>query len=435
MPFFPLLERFAGRRLREYLTALVEALERDRIVAGPGLIEQAAPGGRLLKATAAEPVRRCRNTSGGPIPGLSGTTPGSGEITFYDWDRTDRTLSARTATGYNDYPDELPTDAETFAHWEQGDWWVHPAGAGGGSGSDRCRCPEGEYEVEVQCGPMCRVMPKYWWVHISEAFDSPDPAPECDTNCELLAGQSLRLEFGGGEGTCEWLGTNGECLYAELRLEGDYWVLRLYSSDDCLLYEGRIAVEAFVCCGTNAGWEQVDGSCDLTLTLEPDPCTCCPTEVAECPPDGKPYCDDTDCCPNGQCFLWVDVDLDDEECPDPEEPDCEIPGEKVCSELRGMYQFSWEDNCLWVARGWKGNVADPPPYQPLPHYAELRLSGRTWTLTIRGNRGQVAVFEYTSPECEWGLEATSAPRAMTWVSGTCTESIGPRAADLYFLEP
>jgi hypothetical protein len=281
-------------------------------------------------------------------------------------------------------------------------------------------------------------MPKYWHLSIIEASDAPDPAPECGVNCALLVGKRLILEHVGGEnGVCEWVGIDGDCLYGELRREGEWWVLRVYDVEDCLIAQLRKPVNAFDCCGVNTDWEQVDGSCDLTVRLEPDPCTCCPSpEPPSCPPDGRPYCTSTDCCPSGQCFLWAQVDTDDAECPE-NDPNCTIPPELLCSPIRGAYKFSWEDNCLWVARGFRpgGSVGGAGPWPPITHYAELRLSGRTWTLTVLGNNGQVAVFSYTAPTCEWGVEADAEPREMTWVSGTCTEAISARGASLYYQTP
>lgn len=84
MPVFPILSRFKGRKLREYLEALAQAAEDDRIVPGPGTTITASKGGRVISAqgggTALVTVRATST-----ITARSGRTwgTGSGVLTTY----------------------------------------------------------------------------------------------------------------------------------------------------------------------------------------------------------------------------------------------------------------------------------------------------------------------------------------------------------------
>lgn len=97
---------------------------RNRIVVAGGRQLQRAGGMAVHVATETSGVRRCRNTSGDVISAISGSTPGSGEVTFYTWDGTDKTLGTETADALNDGPTDVPTGAEMFVYYEFGEPWV-----------------------------------------------------------------------------------------------------------------------------------------------------------------------------------------------------------------------------------------------------------------------------------------------------------------------
>jgi hypothetical protein len=67
-------------------------------------------------------LRRCRAVE--PVPVMSGTEPGSGEIAFYQWDGLARTLSGETDIVLNDGPTAVPVNAEMFVYREFNAWWV-----------------------------------------------------------------------------------------------------------------------------------------------------------------------------------------------------------------------------------------------------------------------------------------------------------------------
>ena len=89
-------------------------------------VQQDSQMGRPRPGQGARSARVAKN-GGTPIPAMSGTTPGSGTVTLYDFDGEDLT-SAETATAFNLHPSEtvsadawlkvIRIDGSFFAFWE-----------------------------------------------------------------------------------------------------------------------------------------------------------------------------------------------------------------------------------------------------------------------------------------------------------------------------
>jgi hypothetical protein len=108
------LER-ALQSLRAAQAALKQAQEASRL----GAVASAVGGGL------SSGQRRAVAPAGG-IAALSGSTPGSGTVTFREWDGTSVTLGSETATAYNDWPGAVPASAELVVEQVYGtdDWFV-----------------------------------------------------------------------------------------------------------------------------------------------------------------------------------------------------------------------------------------------------------------------------------------------------------------------
>lgn len=266
----------------------------------------------------------------------------------------------------------------------------------GGGQAGRCECPEDSYEVEVECGDCgspygpAPIMPRFWWVEVLDSSDNYYSEAYCDgTPCEDLLVQKIRIEnetedspyyYDGPQPTCTWSGKNARCLRAELTIEGDTWKLTILDRNDCVLAVLRKAKDDFACCGVNLGWElDPDSACDVDVKLYPDPCTCCP--AVDCPPDGKPICDDSDCCVT-DCTINVTVD---NLATVPAIPPATTPPPEACGGMNGSYSLDWTQPCTWYYKG-------VPAGGSTEVEAVLTLSGETWTLRLEGEDDQVAVF-------------------------------------------
>lgn len=302
---------------------------------------------------------------------------------------------------------------------------------GGDSGGStttpsRCACPEATYEVEADCG-LCggfygsgQTMPKYWWVVIESSTETSYAYSDACTAIECVQLQGLRIrvdnETGAyGAATCTWSGRGASCVHAELTVDGSNWKITVSDSDDCVLAVLRKSIQSFNCCGQNTGWtNDPSNSCELQVTLDPDPCTCCPDPT--CPPDNLPVCTGTDCClqscncsinitvsnlfsPSGLPCTFVDtdcVDLDGNPCSFGD-PNCykTLPNPtSICGGMNGTYAMTWASNCTWTFRGVPGGIGSTDVA------ARLTLDGREWVFTLYGAEGQVAVFRTVGWECD-----------------------------------
>lgn len=356
---------------------------------------------------------------------------------------TDHLVSSRTGSAQIVWAEDEPYGYEGVR------WSIIRFGAGCGSGepySDnlgRCDCPEDEYEVTVDCGDcgayygyydspqVGTKMPKYWWVTLSvpaaySGYYGYGYYGGCDAiSCDELDGYRIRMAHDGG---CSWSGHNDACVHAELALDGDLWKLTITDREDCVLAVLRTPQAGFNCCGKNSGWvgDPYD-SCDISASVEPDPCTCCPDLT--CPPDNLPVCSGSPCCYHGcdvvvavthlhtpaptNCqFAQPDpcVDLDGNPCVFPAANCFDAatvpPPELRCSAMNGTYNMKWIKDCTWVFKGYPvyfpGDDPEDPANQAIGGRvkvkATLTLSGKKWTLKLRGDGGQEANFELDA-EC------------------------------------
>lgn len=157
---------------------------------------------------------------------------------------------------------------------------------GTGGGLSRCDCPEDSYEVEVDCGSCGEYygtikMPRFWRLTILGSQEWPYGTPCIATPCLALVGKQFLLEIEDdayGSPTCTWSGAGPGCITAELTPDGDdEWKITILDPDDCVMAVLRVAGSDFQCCGTTDAWESDPGSaCDISATLAPHECTCCP---------------------------------------------------------------------------------------------------------------------------------------------------------------
>jgi hypothetical protein len=320
--------------------------------------------------------------------------------------------------------------------------------SGGSTTPDRCRCPEDSYEVEGDCG-LCgayysggTVMPRFWWLTIHSAQGSAYSEPCEGTPCIDLAGKRILLAYedDGGYGvSCVWTGAGSGCVVAELTVSGDDWQITITDPADCVLAVLRLPVESFSCCGTNAGWESDPSSaCELSVTLEPHECTCCPDPTCP-PPDPGVVCTDTDCCVQGcNCLISVTVsnlatipglpcEFIDDDCETIDGEPCNFgdvgcfkpgtvpPPDERCGGMNGVYNLVWAENCTWRFRG------VPAGSGSVEVAAELTLSGRTWTFTLLGPNGQTATFRKADWDCSHLI-------GMAYVGGSCPIAGTPPSA-------
>lgn len=337
-------------------------------------------------------------------------------------------------------------------------WAIIRFGAGcasdpyGNTFTGRCDCPEDEYEVDADCGNcgayygyyddngVATKMPKYWWLTIRASTDTYYAYyDDCNlVTCNQLEGYKVRMAHGGG---CSWYGHNDQCVHGELLLDGDVWKLTVMDNADCVLGVFRKSQAAFNCCGTNDGWAaDPNNSCDMSVSVEPDPCTCCPDKT--CPPDGRPVCSSSPCCyhdctavvavrylhtpaPTVCQFGVTDcVDLEGNPCTFPD-TNCfdaaTVPAPPArCGALNGTYNMTWVKDCTWVFKGYPEYFPGEDPENPASGSiggrvlvrATLTLTGRKWELKLRGDKGQIANFEHDG-DCSPTVD-------MQYAGGSCT---------------
>ena len=395
--------------------------------------------------------------SGDVITAASGLVLGQGYVELCDQDGPDLTPNGDVVLVYNGGAEiDGGTDAYGYSYaygdeygtvlplvWRHGHWTVDCCGSDSSSGAsaDRCACPEDSYEVEVDCGDCGAyygptIMPRFWWLTISDAgFTAYGDAYPCSAlPCGLLAGKEYRLTYAGG---CLWTITNGAlCVSAELRVSGDYWQITLLDREDCVLAILRLPLADFNCCGRNAGWtSDPDSPCNLTVSLAPDACTCCPD--ATCPPADEVVCRKTDCCLDKcNCHIAITVqnlytpaltactefddpcyDADGNPCPypvgDPGRLGCFTSAPdpaKACGGMNGVYGMAWAGDCTWTFVG-------VPAGGSAKVKATLALDGRHWYLHLEGDGGQYATFELADWDCAQAV-------TLAFTGGSCPDA-GP----------
>jgi hypothetical protein len=100
------------------------------------------------------------------------------------------------------------------------------------------------------------------------------------------------------------------------------------------------------------------------------------------------------------------------------DPDCwafQAPDDEQCSGMNGVMAVEWAGDCTWTFRG------VPAGTGALEVRASLVLDGFTWTLTLRGPDGQVAVFRNVG---SWDCGAFV---TMPFVLGESTCTMGSEA--------
>ncbi len=389
-----------------HLNAIYRELERwNKAGAGGGIAFQNRAGGPYWSLVAGLGLAVIKAT--GTLTARAGANPGSGPATVQDYDSGTNTLSdsATTISAVRNLFDAVPSGSYTLAVSALGEWWNVPLG-GSGSGGDaplgRCDCPESHYEVTTNCGP-CRVMPKYWWLTITTASLHSGESECATTDCADLVGLRFRLANSDDpdEAGCVWETLANGCVTAELAFDAanDRWKLTLTDSTPCVLGIWYCAREDFECCATNATWTaDAANKCDVTFTLDPDPCTCCPADPVECPPDGGRLCENSPCCftLEGGCSFTITVT--GAEDPDPM---THVENPQNCINLNGDYPMLWVGDCTWtgIRTDGSGNI----------YRATLTLAGNVWTLVIIGPGGQTATFTYTGcgPSISMNVTSTS----------------------------
>jgi hypothetical protein len=385
-----------GDRLepRDYnvLAAEVERLGKLVVVGAQSFTPDAPSGPRVVLASSPN-VRLAKSSSS--IAAISGNNMAQGTCFWYGGTGTLLTPNIGTVYPYNALGVVVPTATKcTLAYDEGGSRWLVidvPGSDQANTVLGRCDCPEATYEIEVDdgCGSCFDRMPKYWWLTISTATPRIG-APVCEaTTCgPAVAGARIKMVnvSSGGSPTCEWLGEGGACLFAQLEhLSDGRWRLRIYDRNDCVLAELYLDDSAFDCCGTNTGWAldpvSPNGACNLDVSIEPDPCTCCPEYPLPCPPDGEPICAGSECC--WSCNMQVDVWnlVTNSGPPDP-------TGPERCESMDGFFVLGWSGDCRWEWRA----VHDGDFDTDAADRVVLTWAGGFWTLTITGVLGQVAVF-------------------------------------------
>jgi hypothetical protein len=299
----------------------------------------------------------------------------------------------------------------------------------------RCDCPDGEGLVLTDCAGCIR-MPRVWWLTILSANTNPYASGYCDLGCEQLAGVRVKLTNEADpyydDASCTWSGHGPKCFFAELTLDDDEWKLTILDRDGCILAILRKPAGEFDCCGPNLGWALDPASaCEVDITLTPDPCTCCPDPT--CPPEGQVTCTEVDCCferiagrGGPPCVLIASVNglanhpiPGQGQFPDPD---------KRCNCMNGIYHMGWIKNCTWEGvmnaensiGECQGTSPPIPLATPVRTRATLVMSGRTLTLTLRGDSGQLAVFQTTEWDC-------SPSAFLEYVGGTCVDPGYPGA--------
>lgn len=338
----------------------------------------------------------------GTITARSGATPGVGPATIQKYNATSNLLADTNRTlpaVYNIFDSTLATDDYTFGVRFLGKWWNLPipgSGSGGGTGTyDHCACPETHYVVTTNCGP-CPTAPRFWWLDITAATLHSGMMECGGRDCADLAGTQFRMANNdtATDAGCTWETKANGCVTAELTWDAanTRWKLTLADIDDCVMGIWYADEADFDCCGTaNSTWTADEANvCDLTFTVSKDDCTCCPPNPITCLPDTGVLCTSFNaCCINDEsaCTLNVTVVGCDDSDALGIPPDV-VPDDCKCANLNGGYAMEWVGDCTWVAFT---HVADGGGTSHVSR-ATLTLSGTTWTMTIMGKSGEIAVF-------------------------------------------
>ena len=197
---------------------------------------------------------------------------------------------AITAAAYDDTVLELS--------WRSGYWSVRKRGASATT-SSRCACPEPPYLVDVACAHCSACydevparMPRLWWLEITSAEASAYGYYDgCAIACADLAGSRILLtnETDAYDApTCVWSGQGQSCLCAELDVITDAygdpeWRVTITDRDGCVLAVAYAPVALFDCCGTTSAWT-IDAAsvCNVTISVRPHECVCCPPALINC---------------------------------------------------------------------------------------------------------------------------------------------------------
>lgn len=265
----------------------------------------------------------------------------------------------------------------------------------GGGTYDHCACPETHYVVTTNCGP-CPTAPRFWWLDITAATLHSGMMECGGRDCADLAGTQFRMANNdtATDAGCTWETKANGCVTAELTWDAanTRWKLTLADIDDCVMGIWYADEADFDCCGTaNSTWTADEANvCDLTFTVSKDDCTCCPPNPITCLPDTGVLCTSFNaCCINDEsaCTLSVTVVGCDDSDALGIPPDV-VPDDCKCANLNGGYAMEWVGDCTWVAFT---HVADGGGTSHVSR-ATLTLSGTTWTMTIMGKSGEIAVF-------------------------------------------
>jgi hypothetical protein len=273
---------------------------------------------------------------------------------------------------------------------------------------ERCDCPEATYEVTPDCVP-CNTygkkMPKYWWLDILLAEDNAYSEAYCEgTNCESIPRLvKLKNETDSyGKALCLWTGEVA-CFSFELSQSGDYYYIRIFDTNDCLLATLRKPIDEFNCCGVNENWELVAGSvCNVQVRLRPHECTCC--DELPCPPPGESICpEQCDC--DGPCIMAVAAtgDCPVPTCPTSSEGGCDP---EVCESIPGCKCINGE--CVQTIPGcgveggavkWVGGCTWHGRHENPGRDVTVEWTGSRWEVRIVMDCGTVAVFYRDTWDC------------------------------------
>lgn len=389
---------------------------------GPGLALEASLDSFKLRLDGRFEHNWIARTRTGGINGRSGDQCGEGIVDLFRVDEDGKIQNLGIeARAFNLDEEAIPGDTWVkLDRLENGRLLVSPFLGGGDSELPdvlgRCDCPEAEYEVRVNCGSCAsefglpRKMPKYWRLTIGSA-SLRDGEAECGLTCASAASAGrIKLTHVGG---CTWEGKNG-CVFAELTsISEDEWQLTLTDREDCVL--AVLTTDNFACCGVTSSWTVSEGStCDVSVSLAPHECTCCPPEF-ECPgdPDEGEIVTCPEVCCQDACTLTArwNASCVGTTCPEP--PGSCVP-EPTCTSS-GEQEMKWIGGCEW--------------------YGESETQSASWTkqedgswklviTVIVNNNTCTFVFNANEWEC---LDSPTLERAAESMcqTGTLTASIDP----------
>ena len=393
-------------------------------------------------------------TGSGGIPAATASdTPGQATVTLSDWNGTKWVPNGNTLPALNSCTTaSIPGNTFIDITWVGGQWDATlPCGGSNGSGTSvtRCQCPEDTYEVNGNCG-LCgsttggTTMPKYWWVTIIANLQYYyGEVNNCQTPCTALTNLTMRITAqtdAYNNTTCEWYGiSQSGCIIVELTIDTSYWKLTIMDKYYCVLAVLRKSVYDWNCCGTNGsdGWIlQPFSSCNVSVSVAPDQCTCCPDLT--CPPANLPVCTTSPCCLTN-CSIAVNVFnlytpaglpctgqsgcTDSNGNPCTSGPDCwywQPPANQKCGGMNGDYGMTWVGDCTWKFKGY------PSTNQGVSSTlvtAVLTLYQGIWTFTLQGSGGQTANFASGFWNCAPGI-------SMPYTGGSCPVSGGTPVAGL-----